>query len=375
MEIERKQIKDILADLEKKMVIIVGSRQVGKTWIAKKVMTHFSRAMYLNWDNLEDRKIIKSGHFPDNLELVVFDEIHKMRQWKSFIKGIYDTKPEGLRILVTGSAKLNALKNVGDAMTGRFYVYHILPFSVVELKGTIYKNDIDRLLAHGGFPEPFLSNSLHDVDRWREQYVGNNIRAEILDFATPHDINAILDIVKILRTRVGSPISFKGIAEDVGIAPATAKRYVQMLEDLHIVFSVRTYTKKITRSILKEPKIYFYDVSLVTNEGARLENLVAVSLYKHILYLQDSKGERWGLSYVRTRNHKEVDFALTLNDELKELIEVKTSDTTVSAELKYFGVRTGTMMTQVVKNTRHTELQQGKVRIIQLTKYLSGLSI
>lgn len=375
MELERKQIKDILSDLEKKMVIIVGSRQVGKTWIAKAVMRHFSRTLYLNWDNLDDRKIIKSGCFPVGLELVVFDEVHKMRQWKSFIKGIYDTKPEGLRMLVTGSAKLNALKNVGDAMTGRFFSHQILPFSIAELKGTSYEGNIERLLSHGGFPEPFLLDDVSDVDRWREQYVGNNIRAEVLDFATPHDIVALLDIVRILRTRVGSPISFKGISEDVGVSPATAKRYVQMLEDLHIMFSVRTYTKKIARTILKEPKIYFYDVSLVMGEGARLENLVAVSLYKHTAYLKDTKGKQWGLSYIRTRNQKEVDFALTLNDELQELIEVKTSDTSISPELKYFGERTGVAMTQVVKNTRHPEIRSGSVKVIQLTKFLSELAL
>ena len=109
MPLERKQIKDILADLDKKMVIVVGPRQVGKTWIAREVMRHFSRTQYLNWDNPEDRAIIRAGVFPQTLELLVLDEIHKMRNWKSFVKGIYDTRLPGMHMLITGSARLNAL--------------------------------------------------------------------------------------------------------------------------------------------------------------------------------------------------------------------------------------------------------------------------
>lgn len=232
-----------------------------------------------------------------------------------------------MRMLITGSARLGALKKVGDAMTGRYFEHHILPLSLAELKDTPYEGDMDRLLVRGGFPEPFLAENESDAARWRNQYVENNVRMEVLDFATLHDIAAMTDIVKILRTKVGSPILYKNIADDIGISSITVKRYIQILEDLHLVFSLRTHTKKITHAIKKEPKIYFYDITLVADPAARLENLVALSLLKHAKYLHDTKGEDITIAYVRTKEDREVDLVIVKDGALAQLVEVKTSDT------------------------------------------------
>lgn len=375
MVLQRKQIRGILADLEKKMVIIVGPRQVGKTWIAREVMKHFAHTQYLNWDNPDDRAIIRAVHFAPTLDLLVLDEIHKMRNWKSFVKGIYDTKPATMRMLITGSARLDALKKVGDAMTGRYFAHRILPLSLSELKGTPYEGTMEGLLERSGFPEPFLAESVADVMHWRNQYVENNIRAEVLDFATAHDLSAMADIVKILRTKVGSPISYKNIADDIGISPITVKRYIQILEDVHLVFVVRTYTKKIARAIKKEPKIYFYDVGLVSDSAARFENFVALSLVKHAYYLHDTKGVNLTISYLRTKDNREVDFAIVQDDALAELVEVKISDTQPSAALRYYKERHQVPVVQVVKEMRHQELDANGVRIVRAKEYLEGLAM
>lgn len=358
------------------MVILIGPRQVGKTWLAKEVLKKFSKTLYLNWDNPQDRLIIKQDNFSGSIELIVFDEIHKMRGWKNFIKGVYDTMPANTRILVTGSAKLNALKKVGDSMTGRYFSHHIFPLSLKELVESPFSGDMERLLSRGGFPEPFLADKDEDVARWRSQYATSNINTEVLDFATAQDLKAMSDIIALLRIKVGSPLSFNNIAMDIGISPITVKRYLQILEDLHIVFVLRTYTKKISRSILKEPKVYFYDIGLVLDAAARLENLVALSLLKHAQYLRDIKGVAMSLKYIRTKDGREVDFAITEEDSLTEIIEVKTSDGSPSKNLKYFAKRhKGILAIQLVKETRHKELLVDNVRIARLREYLEELAI
>ena len=94
-----------------------------------------------------------------------------------------------------------------------------------------------------------------------------------------------------LRSSVGSVISYKSIAEDLGISPITVKRYIQLLEALYIIFQVKPYSKKISRSILKEPKVYFYDNGLVDgDEGVKFENFIAVSLLTQNTYSQDVFG-------------------------------------------------------------------------------------
>ena len=135
---------------------------------------------------------------------------------------------------------------------------------------------IDHFLERGRFPEPFFSDTLVDAKRWRLQYVDPLTRQDVLDFDNIHNIKAIQLVFELLRERVGSSLSYTAIAEDAHISPTTVKKYIQILEALYIVFRVAPFSKNIARSLLKEPKIYFFDTGLVNGDnGARFENFVA----------------------------------------------------------------------------------------------------
>jgi predicted AAA+ superfamily ATPase len=191
--------------------------------------------------------------------------------------------------------------------------------------------DMDALLERGGFPEPFLAESVDDANRWRLQYIDGLIRTDILDFERVHDFRAIQLVFELLRRRVGSPVSYSSLARDTGCSPNTIKRYVGILESLFIVFRITPFHRNIGRSLLKEPKIYFYDTGLVLgDEGVRLENLVAISLLKYANWVEDSKGKKCSLQTLRTKEKKEVDFVIVEEDKPKLIIEVKLSDTAIS---------------------------------------------
>jgi len=174
---KREQIEILKRDLKKKIVFIVGPRQVGKTWLAKEIGKSYSNVVYLNYDRREDREIINNESWLNSTELLIMDEIHKMDEWKIYLKGIYDTKPEKLKIVVTGSARLDTFSQGGDSLAGRFFMHRLMPFTPSEVAKTDYKSsNIDRFLKRGGFPEPFLSDSEVDADRWRNQYINGLIR-------------------------------------------------------------------------------------------------------------------------------------------------------------------------------------------------------
>jgi hypothetical protein len=99
-------------DLRRKMVFVAGPRQVGKTTLARRILGR--RAGYLNWDADADREAILRGQLPAS-DFWVFDEIHKYRLWRRLLKGLYDTKRSGQRILVTGSARLDYYRHGGDS--------------------------------------------------------------------------------------------------------------------------------------------------------------------------------------------------------------------------------------------------------------------
>ena len=305
----RFQTDQIIKDLDKKMVFITGARQVGKTWLAKEVGKSFKNTVYLNYDSFDDREIIKTLSWSRDCNLLILDELHKMDNWKNYLKGVYDIKNDDLRILVTGSARLDTYRQTGDSLAGRFYTHRLLPFSLSELRQAGETPDIDLLIGRGGLPEPLLSESGTDAKRWRNQYIDGLIRDDLPDFSNVSKIKSIRTVLEILRRNVGSPVSYASISRDVQISPTTVVKYIYILESLYIIFKVTPYTKNIARSILKEPKIYFYDTGLVIgDEGKLLENHTAVSLLKESFLSSDIFGEDSALHYLRTKEGKEADF-------------------------------------------------------------------
>lgn len=370
----RQQTKQIIKDLDKKIVFLVGPRQVGKTWLAKQIAKEYKKTVYLNYNRFEDRAIIKKEQWLEDIDLLVLDELHKMKGWKNYLKGIYDTKPENLRILVTGSARLETFRKSGDSLAGRFFVHHLMPLSLSELKQNKQTEKIEKFLVRGGYPEPFLAATNIEADRWRAQYIDGLVRTDILDFEKINDLKAIQLVFELLRRKVGSPISYLSIAEDAGISPVTVKKYINIFEALFIIFKVAPHSRKIARSILKEPKIYFYDNGLVVGaEGIKFENFVAISLLKSILGRNDVSGKNEKLQYLRTKDGKEVDFSLIdTENEISEIIEVKLSDNEISKNLVYFADRYDLKGLQIVKNLKR-EKSVGGIKVVRAQDYLNQL--
>ncbi|MCB1085297.1 MAG: ATP-binding protein, partial [Chlamydiia bacterium] len=304
-------------------------------------------------------------------ELIILDEIHKMKEWKNYLKGLYDTKPKHQKILVTGSARLEIFKEVGDSLAGRYYLHRLFPLSPAECSQVGAPFTLARFLERGGFPEPFLEKALVEANRWRKQYIDSLLHIDVLDFENIQNVRAIRLIFELLRRRVGSPVSYSSLARDAEISPHTVKKYIRVLEALYIVFLIPPFSKNIGRSLLKEPKVYFFDQGLVEgDEGACFENLVATSLLKHVHAQVDQLGEDAHLRYLRTKDHAEVDFALVKKGKLTQVIEAKLKDKEISPHLRMFHEKYQLPAIQLVKNLRQERMDQG----IEVRKALGFLS-
>jgi uncharacterized protein len=363
----------IRTDLAKKMVLITGPRQVGKTWLAKRIVRQYERPAYLNYDDFDDREVIEHRSWYEDTDLLVLDEVHKMAGWKRYLKGVYDTRPAGMHILVTGSARLDTFRQSGDALTGRYFRHRLLPFSLAELGGSELEGDLDRLVERGGFPEPLLAQNPVDADRWRLQYQDSLIRTDVLDLGRVSEIRKMELLLQILQRRTGSLLSYNSLARDLGVSPPTAKTYVEILEALFIVFRVTPHSRNVARAVLKSPKLYFYDTGMVRgDDGTRLENAVAVSLLKDACARTDETGKRHTLHYLRTKEGKEVDFCLCEEGALRELLEVKASDTQVTPSLRYFHERLGVRSTQLVGTAKRSLTKDG-IHVRPAASYLKEL--
>jgi len=348
----RQQEEKILSDLLKKMVFLSGPRQAGKTWLSREIANKFPSSLYLNWDNPQDREVILDQAWSTNLELLVLDEVHKMEGWKNFLKGIWDTRPRSMKILVTGSARLETFRQSGDSLAGRYYHHRLLPFTPEEVSWAGEHRGLDDFLTRGGFPEPFLSLDPNDARRWQKQYLDGLVREDILNYENIGHLKAMNLLVELLRSRVASPLSYQSLAEDLSIAPNTVKKYIAILEALYLVFLVYPFSRSISRSLLQQPKLYFFDTALVKDIGARLENLVGVSLLRNMYFREDIDGIPRGLHYLRTKEGKEVDFLLTQEEKPLKMIEVKSTDFQLSKNLEYFHRTYGFSGTQLVADLR-----------------------
>lgn len=368
----------VLKDLTAKLVVLTGPRQVGKTTLARQLMQEFANPQYLNWDVLLDRAVLQRQSWNPRAKLLVMDEIHKMPNWKGWLKGVVDGRSSKQALLVTGSARMETFRQGGDSLAGRYFAFRLHPFSVrewCEQQHAEPADALDHLLARGGFPEPCLASDPIQADRWRAQYFNDLIREDVLEFSRLQEINTMRLFVELLRERVGSPLSLASIARDLAISPATLKRYLDILQALFIVFTVQPWHHNIARAILQSPKVYFFDTGLVRgDEGVRLENAVAGMLLKHVHFLQDSAGRIAGLHYIRTKDGTEVDFALSEEGKLIQMIECKLGDNKPHRGLLRFAQQfPDAEAVQIVYGLRQEEFRNG-ISITDAANWLMGLS-
>ena len=353
----------VLQDLQKKMVFIGGPRQVGKTTLAKDILSgDFPKGRYFNWDYDEDRQDILKKRWSKDNRLLVFDELHKYPRWKSWIKGVYDIFHENHTFLVTGSARLDIYRRGGDSLMGRYHYWRLHPFTLDEFPEGINPEDAyNRLMTVGGFPEPFLDGEERAARRWRRERFDRVLQEDVRDLESIRNIQLLSLFVDLLRHRVGSLVVLSNLAQDLQISPKTAKAWLEVLERMYLVFCVRPYTRNLPRAVLKPPKVYFFDNGdVLGDEGARFENLVATTLLKRLHFLEDRDGYRYELRYIRDKEGREVDFAVLKEGVLEELIEAKLSDEEISRSLLYYAQRLKPRRaTQVVARLRRPYDQNG----------------
>jgi hypothetical protein len=336
---------------------------------------------YFNFDNPEHRLWIMERSWDRSKELIIFDELHKLKNWKSWLKGIYDTEGTTPWIIVTGSAKLDTYRKVGDSLAGRFFQFRLHPLDLKEIKDFLNPNDsgqvLTQLLDTGGFPEPYLEGSPRFYNRWKRTHLDIILKQDLVDLENVQQITSIETLIQLLRKRVGSPISYSGLARDLQCSDKTVKRWLTILENMYVIFKITPFHRNIARSIMKSPKFYFYDTGQVLgNEGIKLENLTACALLKESHYLEDCYGEEVRLHYLMTKDGRELDFFVIKNGVPFLMAEVKWADGSPGRNFsvfdKYFS---GLKKLQVVGKLDREKTFPNGLEIRSAHKWLADFSL
>jgi len=401
METQKRYYDTVLTEhlsSQRQMAFISGPRQVGKTTTCRNLASQ-----YLNWDNTDDRALIVKGPtaIAETIGLntltktkptALFDELHKFNRWKQFLKGVFDTYADTVNILVTGSSRMDVYRRGGDSLMGRYFLYHMHPFSIAEVlyqdlpdpekiirpPKEIGQEDFAALWNHGGYPEPFLKRNKRFSNRWQHLRLQQLLREDVRDLTQIHQLDQLELLVRLLLNRSSHQLIYSNLANEIQVSVDTIRRWVATLCNLHLGFLVRPWFKNISRSLRKEPKWFLRDWSTIETSGEKAETFVACHLLKAVEGWNDMGFGHFQLNYLRDRNQREVDFLVARDGKPWFLVEVKNSEKTISPSLKFFQEQTQAPYAfQVVTETDYVDAtcfrSQGRPMAVPAKTFLSQL--
>jgi hypothetical protein len=337
---------------ERQMLFLSGPRQVGKTTLCRAMSP-----VYLNWDISRDRELILSGEEAvaakagadvarQDKAVLVLDEIHRFPGWKRFLKGLFDGWEDRLKIIVTGSARLDVYKRGGDSLMGRYFPHRMHPLSVGELLRPVCPEAVlspprelgqaewDALWTLGGFPEPFARGEASFLARWRRLRFEQLVREDIRKETAVRELDQIEALARILSARSGEQLTWASLGKEVQASEVTARAWVAVLQSFFFGFLVKPWSRNVASAIRKTPKWYLRDWSGIADPGKRAETMLACHLLKAVHMWTDLGLGEFDLFYVRTRYGREVDFLVSKDGEPWFLAECKNADTSIAPAMK-----------------------------------------
>lgn len=319
-----------------KIVIVYGARQVGKTTLATKIAEEYGQPYgYLNCDELDvlsqlqkaDNSLALRQMMGDN-KLVIVDEAQRVKNIGLKLKLLVDNYPE-IQLLVTGSSSLDLSNEVSEPLTGRCDEYWLFPLSTREVwqksDNVSRDRDLEKWLVYGSYPEIWNLESNEEKSVKIKQLAANYLYKDVLKFNEVKNSETILRLLQALALQIGSEVSFNELATTVGVSKQTIASYIDLLEKVFVVFSLRPYSGNLRQALNKKRKIYFLDVgirnAIINNQnplairddvGKLWENFIIAEKYKSQLGL----GYKTNLYFWRTYEGQEVDLVEDKGGEL-----------------------------------------------------------
>jgi len=341
----KKQLKN------KKILAILGARQVGKTTILNSINNkyfHKKKIIYLNCDIEEDRKIINTTSLIElkklnkGVDLLIIDEAQRLDNPGLVLKIIYDNLET--KILVTGSSSFELKNKLSDSLAGRYLDFILYPFSFAEVKEDILK--IEKTIIYGLYPEVFLIKKNTDKILFLNTLIESYLFKDILSFQKIRNSQALKDLLTAVAYQIGSEVNENELANRLKIDRKTIISYLDILEKSFIIKRLYPYSKNPRREIGRRYKIYFVDLgirnaligdfndfNLRQDSGVIWENFIVMEKIKSL----ENEGKIKDLFFWRSYNGAEIDLIEKSKTTAKlRAFEIKYQDNKLSRGAKEF---------------------------------------
>lgn len=310
-----------------KVLLLIGSRQVGKTTLLKNILTSISsekKVQFWNCDESDVRQFLSEANsaklksFVGNSDFIVIDEAQRVKDIGLTIKLLHDSFPN-VQLAVTGSSSLDLSNSINEPLTGRKFEYNLFPFSTNELVNHTSMLEEMRLLknrlVYGLYPD--VVNNPGEEKEILTNIVNSYLYKDVFEFQDIRKSSVIEKLVQALALQVGSEVSFNELGNLLGIDTVTVQRYVDLLEKAYVIFHIRSFSRNVRNELKKSIKIYFYDngvrnsvisnfspVELRSDIGALWENfLISERIKNNAYHNKHAKYYFW-----RTTQKQEIDF-------------------------------------------------------------------
>lgn len=303
--IQRVVTHSIINDYKrKKVIVLLGARQVGKTTLLSGLLEGKKRVLSLNCDNLDDVLALEGKSSTElrqllsPYELVFIDEAQRVRNIGLTLKMIGDLKLD-TQVIVTGSSSLDMANDINEPATGRLLEYNLYPFSLSELAADTSQREENRLLEnrmiYGLYPEVVTEPA--DAKRTLMSLTNNYLYKDLFAYNGIKKPELIQKLVRALALQLGSEVSYNELSNLLGVDRATVETYIGLLEKCFVVFRLDSFSRNLRNEIKKGKKVYFYDngvrnavisnfapLALRTDVGALWENLMVSERVKRNAY-------------------------------------------------------------------------------------------
>jgi predicted AAA+ superfamily ATPase len=366
MYFERKIYRKLKDNVDNnKIIILTGSRQVGKTTLMKMLIEDIDKKYaFLDMDIVFNREhgetlekfldfLILNGYQDNDEKFYIFvDEFQKAPELASIFKNIYDHYPN-IKIFASGSSSLLIKKNIKESLAGRKFIFEIYPLDFEEF--LIFKQDkkilenykniqklkskdidwpakfeklVDEYLRFGGYPEVVLSESEETKKMILTSIFDLYLEKDIMSFSGIENISAFKKLVEVLAVNNGQILNYNALSRLLGLHNKTVRSYIRLLEETYLIKTIKPYHTNKNKEIKKSPKIYFIDLGVrnyfVNNFNGINKRADKGQIWETYILGEFLKNNYKQIKFWRTRQGQEVDFIIEENGIIPLEVKYKT---------------------------------------------------
>lgn len=330
---------------------VLGPRQVGKTTLAQELADTMSpQPVYLDLESPRDRAKLSEPEAYFELhqhQLIILDEIQRIPELFSILRGVIDRRRrQGQKtgqFLILGSASLDLLKQSSESLAGRIAYRELSGFNVSEVEVTPAARD--QLWLRGGFPDSFLAKSDAASLRWRLNFINTYLEREVPQFGPRIPAVTLRRLWTMLAHSQGGQLNVAALGANLDIAAPTAKRYIELLEDLLLIRTLRPWSGNVGKRLVRTPKVYIRDsglthalLNLTSMDDLLGHPVVGASwegfVIENLLSVLPPGLTPW---FYRTSAGAEIDLVIEKNSQQRYAIEIKRSQAPSVSKGFYLG--------------------------------------